>query len=232
MITRTYPNELRGVVDDQTFRVLMDLYNKIYELSDALATQQPPTLDLAAIRNQLQAGGTQPLNVGGLLGVLSQAQIGGAPAFENFPPPIDPRSQDGALGVLSSTLSIIYRYSATLRQWVATAAAGIVSILLNAVAIGSRATLNLIEGAGINLTVTDNSGANRVDITFAVNVTTGWSDWTGTLVRTTQNADDTTTASVGYVQAEAQAVNDRLAATRSRLGKLINDLRAAGFLST
>jgi hypothetical protein len=56
---------------------------------------------------------------------------------------------------------------------------------------------------------------------------TGWTAWTGTPLRTTQNAADSTTASAGYVQAEVQAINDRLTATRQRLAALIDDLLPA-----
>lgn len=42
-----------------------------------------------------------------------------------------------------------------------------VDISKNGSAIGSRKELNLIEGSGVTLTVSDNSGSNRVDVTVA-----------------------------------------------------------------
>jgi hypothetical protein len=51
---------------------------------------------------------------------------------------------------------------------------------------------------------------------------------TGTPARTTFNADESTTASGSYTQAEVQAINDRLTATRRVLAALINDFQTTG----
>jgi len=53
---------------------------------------------------------------------------------------------------------------------------------------------------------------------------TGWTAPTGTVSRATFDADDNTTASAGYVQAEVQAIADRLRDTRKFLAALLYDL--------
>ena len=53
-----------------------------------------------------------------------------------------------------------------------------------------------------------------------------WGAPTGTLARSTFNADESTTAAAAYSQAQVQAINDRLTATRSRLAALITDLQS------
>lgn len=57
-----------------------------------------------------------------------------------------------------------------------------------------------------------------------------WVAWTGTADRSTENADASTTASVGYVQAELQAVNDRLVEQRQAFKALLDDLTSKGIL--
>ena len=40
------------------------------------------------------------------------------------------------------------------------------TIQKNGSTVGSRKTVNLIEGSGVFYTITDNSGSNRVDVTI------------------------------------------------------------------
>lgn len=119
MIPRQYPNELRGRIDDQLYKRLEQLYNMVYDLTDQIAQgtkgdRGSPNVDV--VRASLQAKGKSPLNVSGLLGILAQVQPAKAIAFDSFPAPLDPRSQDGALGVLNST-GALYRYYASTRTW-------------------------------------------------------------------------------------------------------------------
>ena len=119
MQIRTYPNELRGVIDDRLYKRIEDLYNMIYDLQAQLQQHQVKTTNpkisnaqMKQIRDSLQVKGSMPLNIQGLLGVPP----GNAIEFDSFPDPRDPRSQDGALGVLSST-GALYRYSNSTRSW-------------------------------------------------------------------------------------------------------------------
>lgn len=61
--------------------------------------------------------------------------------------------------------------------------------------------------------------------------TSAWADATGTPVRTTFATYNGATISVGYVQAEVQAISDSAKNNSQRLAALINDLRANGALT-
>lgn len=117
LMIRQYPNELRGRIDDQLYKRLEQLYNMVYDLTDAIAKpQQGGMPSIEVVRASLQAKGKTPLNVSGLQGILAQIQPAKAIEFSAFPAPLDPRSQDGALGILSST-GALYRYYASTRTW-------------------------------------------------------------------------------------------------------------------
>lgn len=102
----------RGKVDGLLARSLERLRSDLENLRirvDQLAKLASQKLSFQAIRQNLQAGGSTPLNVQGLLGHLAQPQTGGAPALDNFPSTADPITQDGALFVLKGATNQLYR---------------------------------------------------------------------------------------------------------------------------
>lgn len=168
---RIFPSELKGIVDDRTYKRLLEIYGLIYSISDRL-DQTPATTTLTAaqlqqIKAALQARGPAQLNVQGLLGVLAQAQVAGAPAFDSFPVPADPRSQDGALGVLAGTPNVLYRYDQVSRTWVAVGAMGLLKIDHGGVLVGTRPELNFVD-SDVVWTIADDSVNNRINLQGAV----------------------------------------------------------------
>jgi hypothetical protein len=102
----------RGRVDGLLARALERMRSDIENLKQRLeqvAKLANEKISITAIRNSLQAGGSTPINVQGLLGRLAQPQTGGAPALDNFPTSADPISQDGALFVLKGATNLLYR---------------------------------------------------------------------------------------------------------------------------
>jgi len=80
--------------------------------------------------------------------------------------------------------------------------------------VGSRGRLNLIEGAGVTLTVTDDAGSSEVDVTIAA-----VDSPTGTYTLTGVNADRA-------IDADATTLNEAL----NVLGTLIQDLQTQGIV--
>lgn len=102
----------RGRVDGLLARSLERLRSDVQNLRarvEEVAKQASQKLSFQAIRASLQAGGSTPLNVQGLLGHLAQPQTGGAPALDGFPSTADPITQDGALFVLKGATNLLYR---------------------------------------------------------------------------------------------------------------------------
>lgn len=168
---RIFPSELKGIVDDRTYKRLLEIYGLIYSISDRIdqtpATTTLTTAQLQQIKVALQARGPAQLNVQGLLGVLAQAQVAGAPAFDSFPVPADPRSQDGALGVLAGTPNILYRYDQVTRTWIAVGAIGVITIDHNGTLVAQRAELNF-DDSDVVWTVADDVVNTRINISGTV----------------------------------------------------------------
>ena len=167
---RVFPSELAGKVDSLLYRRLLEIYNLIYDLNDQISGVSVTTLTLAQlqqIQKALQAKGPAQLNVQGLLGVLAQSQVAGAPSFSSFPVPADPRSQDGALGVLAGTPNVLYRYDQVTRTWVVVGAMGLLKIDHGGVLVGTRPELNFVDD-GVVWTIADDSVNNRINIQGAV----------------------------------------------------------------
>lgn len=116
--TPAWAHNLRGRVDEYVARAIERLQQSVAALQsrvDGLVSAWPnqQQTDSAAIKQQLQAGGTTPLNVQGLLGRLAQPQIGGAPTLAANPSFSDPLTQDGALFVLAGAPNLLYRVNGT-----------------------------------------------------------------------------------------------------------------------
>lgn len=102
----------RGRVDGLLARSLERMRSDLERLRtrmDEVARLAAEKMSVAAIRGELQTGGSAPLNVQGLLGRLAQPQTGGAPALDSFPSTADPITQDGALFVLKGATNLLYR---------------------------------------------------------------------------------------------------------------------------
>lgn len=178
-------HNVRGQVSEFVARVLdtiqqnlASVQTDVERLKTAVAAGGP---SLSSIRSALQAGGSAPLNVEGLLGRLSQAQIGGAPSFSSLPTTADPASKDGALISLTGSPATLYRFNGASDPgtWVQVVTAGLLNILKGGVAVGTEQGLNFIEGSNITLTVADNPGASRVDVTIAT-AAAAWTTWSPT----------------------------------------------------
>jgi len=114
-----YP-QLAGKIPYDVEQAIKVAYDKIYGLTSRLSSQENGDyvhradaikyLGPYAQRSSLQAGGSAPLNVQGLLGVLAQPQIADAVSVSALPPVNSPLSQDGVLVSLNDQ---VYRFDGT-----------------------------------------------------------------------------------------------------------------------
>lgn len=134
----------------EAFRLVFD---NLYELRDDVRREDvspiaPPRLgspDFDLIRRTLQASGRNSINVTGLLGLLAEPQIAGAPSVTVLPSTSDPQSQDGALVSLNNAL---YRFDETTQPgfWAALAANGVIGFgLRSAKPAGGNAGTTFFE---------------------------------------------------------------------------------------
>lgn len=134
----------------EAFRVM---YDNIYELREEVekkgnGSPLPVPLGLAdfsAIQRSLQASGRNSINVTGLLGLLAEPQIAGAPSVDALPSTSDPQSQDGALVSFNNSL---YRFDESTSPgfWAALAANGVIGFgLRSAKPAGGNAGTTFFE---------------------------------------------------------------------------------------
>lgn len=110
---RYYPElENRPDVPRDVAEAVRLTFDNFYQLRDGmenlpkriLEVVRRDPIDLAFLRQNLQSAGRAPMNVTGLLGLLANPQIAGAPSVEALPDNSDPQSQDGALVSLNNNL--------------------------------------------------------------------------------------------------------------------------------
>lgn len=90
---------------------------------------------------------------------------------------------------------------------------------------------------GIRLAVGGDNSRLAADSTQAtgltwINASTGWTAWTGAATRTSQATYPTTTASVGYIQAELQGVMDALKHVTEAFKAALDDLKSQKLFNT
>lgn len=103
---------VRGQVTETVARLLDTIQAKLEEYSNAIAELKKSPAgsgDTRVVRTNLQAGGSAPLSVEGLLGHLAQPQTAGAPSLVAFPSSVNPFTQEGAVFVLQGSPNILYR---------------------------------------------------------------------------------------------------------------------------
>lgn len=124
----------------------------------------------------------------------------------------------------------------------------VLNVSKGGVAVGTRTTLNLIEGSNVTLTVADNSGSDRVDVTVAAAAASGVSSFntrTGAVTLTEADVEGAlTNVSFGSAQlqingtkvigAQGAAVANATDAASgiARLNDLLARLRAHGLIAT
>lgn len=120
-----YPN-IAGQVTSAVEYSIRYLYDKVYSILDrvrALESKPPVPPDINSIRQAMQANGSSPINITGLIGVLSQPQLAKAPTIHSLPGFDNPLAQDGTLSIFQG---VVYFYSMATNpgKWIPVGAIG------------------------------------------------------------------------------------------------------------
>lgn len=120
------PN-LSGRVDPIVEATIREMGQQIATLTSRLASVESTNVpSLASINKALQIGGSNPLNVTGLVGQLSQPQVAKAQTVSTLPPAQQSNNNQNGTLLIQGGILYVFSTATVPGQWVAVAATGVI----------------------------------------------------------------------------------------------------------